>query len=299
MTYSVLHKEHLLKLLDYFVAVCAKYNLKYYLAGGSVIGAVRHKGFIPWDDDVDVYMPRADYEKIQMLPDSVWGGDMRLASWRKTPNYRYDFIKIELTNTTLIERFNPDYVGGVFLDIFPLDMVSDDAHIREKQLNCVRKIQNEYIMSYIQTDSDCESVFQLFKLKLVRLKNRRPTILDEWEEEVSAFNNCKHLIVDFHSPWMHRPMPIEFIGEGVEMEFEGKKYIVPSDYDSYLKHIYGDYTQLPPVEKRVGHSFEYVNYDKRIKESEISKIFALIHKKYSYNVSLKTEIKNLFKLFKF
>lgn len=73
-------KKQLLYLLDTFVEVCQRNGLRYYLAGGSVLGAVRHQGFIPWDDDIDVYMPRNDYETLQRLPDSIWGAEMRLAS---------------------------------------------------------------------------------------------------------------------------------------------------------------------------------------------------------------------------
>ena len=128
-------KQLLLSLLDKFVAVCEQYHLQYYLAAGSVLGAVRHKGLIPWDDDIDVYMPRADYEKLQTIPDEVWGEDMRLATWRKTKNYTYDFLKLELTNTTVIERYHPLYVGGVFLDVFPVDVYPSDketvAHLED------------------------------------------------------------------------------------------------------------------------------------------------------------------------
>ena len=152
-------KQLLLKLLDKFVEVCAQNHLQYYLAGGSVIGAVRHKGFIPWDDDIDVHMPRPDYEKLQLLPDSVWGEDMRLATWRKTQNYTYDFLKLELLNTTVIERLHPNYVGGIFLDIFPLDFISDDkAEVLtfEKKM---RKIEGRYIECTIKNDNECQSIW--------------------------------------------------------------------------------------------------------------------------------------------
>lgn len=101
------------------------------------------------------------------------------------------------------------------------------------------------------------------------------------------------VLVDYHSPWMDRPMPKEYIGEGQLMLFEGKEYIVPSDVDSYLKHVYGDYMTLPPVEKRKGHASEFINYDRRITEAEAERIFVLLHEKYQYRVSLKSEIKTI------
>ena len=161
-------KQLLLKLLDKFVEVCEQNHLQYYLAGGSVIGAVRHKGFIPWDDDIDVHMPRADYEKLQTLPDEVWGEDMRLATWRKTKNYTYDFLKLELTNTTVIERLHPDYIGGIFLDVFPLDYISNsqtEVSLFEENL---RKISKHYIECTIKNDNECKSIWELLGLKIKR-----------------------------------------------------------------------------------------------------------------------------------
>lgn len=288
----VLHKDVLLKLLDAFVEVCKKNGLKYYLAGGSVLGAVRHQGFIPWDDDIDVYMPRRDYETLQQLPGSVWGSEMRLASWRTTLNYRYDFLKVELVNTTLIERIYPNYVGGVFMDIFPLDLVPDDEQTRLEQLNRVRQCCDTYMEAYLLPDGACRNFMELWKLRRFRRANRDAKVLDEWENLVSAYvgQDCAR-VVDYHSPWMDRPMPKEYIGEGQLMLFEGKEYVVPSDVDRYLTHVYGDYMTLPPVEKRYGHCFDYVNYERRLSDREIKVELKRIRKKYAYPFSLKKEVK--------
>ncbi len=286
------HKQILINLLDKFIFVCKQNNLKYYLAYGSVLGAVRHKGFIPWDDDIDVYMPRIDYETIQKLPADTWEG-CRLASWRTVRNYRYDFLKLEDVNTTVIERIHPDYVGGLFIDIFPLDMVCDNEQERLAQLKRVQKVSDIYKKAYLQNDSDCHNRLELIKLKRLRKKNANAQVLDQWEREVSACQNCKNLIVDYHSPWMHRPMKNRIIGDGIEMEFEGKYYIIPSNYDAYLKHIYGNYMELPPVEQRVGHPFEYLNLDRKISEAEAMNIFDSLHRKYAFNVSWKSEIKQV------
>lgn len=288
------NKRLLLSILDYFVDVCQKNGLKYYLAGGSVLGAVRHKGFIPWDDDIDVYMPRRDYETLQQLPDSVWGSEMRLASWRKTHNYRYDFLKIELLNTTLIERIYPEYIGGVFMDIFPLDLVPDDEPTRVNQLRQVRRCFHIYQEAYLRPDVTCRNFIELWRLRRLRRANSDAKVLDEWERLVSAYANqdCAR-IIDYHSPWMDRPMLKEIIGDGQLMQFEGKEYVVPSDTDGYLRHVYGDYMVLPPVEKRKGHLPEYINYNRRISEVEAKQVFERLHKKYHYRVSFKSEIKAL------
>ena len=89
---------------------CVNNNINYSLAYGTLIGAVRHHGIIPWDDDIDVFMPREDYELLQHLPDDIFGQGFRLASWKKTKNYTYDFLKLESLDTTILERFHPNYI---------------------------------------------------------------------------------------------------------------------------------------------------------------------------------------------
>ncbi len=127
-------KQLLLQLLDKFVEVCVQNNLKYYLAYGTVLGAIRHKGIIPWDDDIDIQMPREDYLKLQQLPKSVFGDEFQLSTWSNTPNYPYDFLKLEKLNTTLIERLTKKvYIGGVYIDIFPLDGLASDKIEQQNQ----------------------------------------------------------------------------------------------------------------------------------------------------------------------
>lgn len=292
-------KDCLLKLLDKVVAVCDEHGLRYYLAGGSVLGAIRHKGFIPWDDDIDIYLFREDYEKIQKLPASVWGDEFRLAFYTNTPNYTYDFIKIELTNTSVIERYHPNYHGGVFLDIFPLDFVPNDLEKREQQLSSVKPLTQIYVDAFIKNDSDCSSLWELIALKWLRFRNRDKHVLYQWESLVGIKDVVDLTdVVDYHSPWKHRPMPFEWISEGVYVEFEGKNYRVPSNYDAYLRHVYGNYMQLPPEDKRVGHSFDFVDYDRRLTSQEADDVFKAMHQKYAYKFSVKREIKNVIRIIK-
>lgn len=285
-------KNQLLSLLDKFVAVCEENHLQYYLAGGSVIGAVRHKGLIPWDDDIDVHMPRADYEKLQSLPDEVWGENMRLATWRRTKNYTYDFLKLELTNTTVIERLHPDYIGGIFLDVFPLDYISSDKLKVESFEYAYRRIAEKYIRCTISNDNECKSIFDLMSLKIERLCYNHKKQMEKWEQLAMSFGNNRNKVCHSHGYFYYKGgMNIEWFKEGMLMEFEGRKVLVPSDYDAYLKHVFGDYMKLPPIESRKGHSFLYVNYDRRISREEANTVFAELHKRFAYKFSMKREIK--------
>lgn len=292
-------KECLLQLLDKFVSVCEEYGLQYYLAGGSVLGAVRHKGFIPWDDDIDVHMPRKDYEKLQTLPQSVWGESMYLATWRKTKNYTYDFLKLELANTTVIERLHPNYVGGVFLDVFPLDFISEDQEEVASFESQYKKLAHRYIRCTIAHDNECQSIWELLSLKLNRLFYNHAAWLERWESLASTFGENQNKLCHSHGYfYYHGGMDLNWFGQGMLLEFEGRNVLVPLNYDSYLKHVFGDYMKLPPIEARVGHSFLYVNYDKRVSANEANDIFADLHKKHAYKFSLKREAKYILRKLK-
>lgn len=285
-------KQILLSLLDKFVEVCTKHHLIYYLAGGTCLGAVRHKGFIPWDDDIDVYMPRPDYERLRALSPSEWGGDCyKLQDWRSDNKYRYDFLKFERLDTTLLERYYPNYHGAIFLDVFPLDYYPNDkATIRylEKQLKCIGK---KYIECTIKNDNECHTIFELLLLKCKRKKYNHRKWMEHWERVVSQWGTGD-LAADCHNYfYTHGGMPAEWFGEGCFVEFEGRKLLAPSQTEKYLTHMYGDYMQLPPQEKRVAHQFDYVNAERRLNDEEVEEQFRKIHQKIDYHFSLKREIK--------
>lgn len=294
MDNSALYKSILLELLDYFVKVCEENGLKYYLGGGSVLGAVRHKGMIPWDDDIDIDMPREDYERLQELPDSIWGSNYRLASWKKTHNYRYDFLKLESLNTTLIEKIHPNYVGGLFIDVFPLDIYPADNEYIQTIENDLTSVYSKLLTCVIKHDNECNSLFELLVLKIKRLFYNHKRTVQNLERIAQRSGGKGQMIADFHNYfYCHGGWPADCFGEGTKMEFEGRLYVVPSNWDGFLTHLYGDYMTPPPIEKRYGHSFEYVNCERRISQKEIKDEFRRIHKKYAYHLSLKKWVKVL------
>lgn len=297
-TITTQQKICLLELLDAFLEVCNKYNLTYYMAYGSCLGAIRHKGFIPWDDDLDVYMPRNDFEKLLNLPDNIFGENIRLSTIYNTKNYSYDFPKLELKNTTIIERLYPSYIGGVFLDIFPLDAVPSNEQNRKIQFEKLNKIVDRYVNLYIKHDNDCYNIFDLLSVKIKRLFSKNNmNFIKKWESLVRKHPKEGDNVIDYHNYWSRGPVPYEYFDKGVKVEFEGRDVIVPSNYDKYLKHMYGDYMKLPPLEKRYAHKFDYVNYEKRISDIETKLILEEISNKYKYRFTIKRELKNILKLF--
>lgn len=285
-------KNLLLRLLDRFVQVCDRYKLHYYLAYGTALGAVRHNGIIPWDDDIDVCLMRDDYEKLQLLPDEVWGNEFRLVSWKNDPKYRYHFLKLELLNTTVIEQFDPIYVGGVYLDVFPLDVVPLDKEKAYKQALSVQNCYRKYYLLNALFPKNCTSIFHLLIYQVRHFLYTYQHIQDKWEKEASRYQSePSGKIVCFHSEEFGMPMNSEWFGEGRMLDFEGKRYRVPIDTDSYLKYLYGDYLTPPPIDKRDGHSFLYLNITERIAGTELIIVKKKVKRFVSYHFDINKEWK--------
>lgn len=258
-----------LEMLKQFIAVCEKLKLKYYLLGGTLLGAVRHKGFIPWDDDIDVGMPRADYEifvsKAQaLLPDKYF-----VQTLESDPNLPMNFCKLRNSETTFIEssikklKLN----HGVYIDVFPLDWYPSDENVRRKfhKKNrflslCVGKVFT------IERESGKRKFLRkalkvcTFFMPVKKAVKKREKLLKSFGESDKLANYC--------GAWGAKEIvPKEWYGEGVALEFEGVKVNAPAEYDKWLTQVYGDYMQLPPEEKRVGHHYtEVIDLEKSYKE---------------------------------
>lgn len=242
-----------LEILKVFIEVAEKLNLTYYLVEGTLLGAVRHKGFIPWDDDIDVGMPRADYEKFLSKAPDLLPKNFFLQTFKSDPGYPQNFAKIRNNNTTFLESSlkNKNINQGLFLDIFPIDGCSlefkNSSKFKLTQLICNLRISYAYGKKYSP-----------LKVRLVRPLSLifYPTLksaLTAKERLYTATPN-ENLVTNYHSLWGDKEiMPASWYGNGTVLEFEGIKVNCPKEYDKWLTQVYGDYMKLPPEEKRVTH----------------------------------------------
>lgn len=249
-------KQIEIEMLRYFVDVCSSLNLRYYLLGGTLLGAVRHQGFIPWDDDIDVGMPREDYEVFLKEAPLLLPQHFFVQTIWSDKEYLHCFAKIRNSNTTYIEstaaKRNMNH--GVFIDIFPLDFYPDDK--RKQKLVDIKKL------FFALRIGQCFSSLKPMKIKtriaqyICRLVY--PSVskaLIERERLYKSIPKSKW-IANYGGAWGKKEIvPADWYGEGTELIFEGMKVVAPLHYDKWLTQVYGDYMQLPPEEKRVGHHY--------------------------------------------
>ncbi len=252
-------KQIQLDMLKIFIDICSKNNLQYFLVGGTCLGAVRHRGFIPWDDDIDVGMPREDYEKFSKIASKELPEFLFFQTAETDPQYPMSYGKIRNSNTTYIET-SSKYLKihhGVYMDVFPLDGISDKK-IVQRIVSFKKKIYSKRISNVFYAPNAKQTVLKKFVNGLILLMY--PNIQKTIAKRERLFRRKDYgkskTVVLFGGIWGSREiMPKEIFGEGTQGVFEGVTVTLPQDYDAYLTRIYGDYMTPPPPEKRQGHHY--------------------------------------------
>lgn len=260
MNQEVLKKLHdtEIEILDEIDRICKKYNLQYFLIGGTLLGAVRHYGFIPWDDDLDIAMPRKDYKEFAKIAKYELGGKYIFDSIRNNKLYWLPFAKVRMKDTILEEKIMQKYKGnkGIWVDIFPLDNA-------KKELNLIQKIKYKiivicrYIVSQKMDILENKTVIKKILNKISKVFSIKFLILIIEKVMSSNWNNKSKYFINYGSQYGIKKQTHlkEKYFPAIAVEFEGKKYKAPNDYDYVLTKIYGkDYMQLPPKEKRITHN---------------------------------------------
>ena len=261
---SKLHKV-MIEIFDEFVRICEVNNFTYLLSGGTLLGAVRHKGFIPWDDDIDVSMPRADYEKFIKVFNSIENSKYYLLQMNKP--YYYKYFKLCKKNTIFADPEATDYTG-IFIDVWPLDksfrfllplhtfLIKFSRILYRLKTNTYTK--DQFIMNRPYIRILFKPISLLFPVKFY----------ESMEKLCLVFNKFNAgYVVDFTTWHVEATtFKMESLFPPAKLLFEGKHYNAPCDYDCCLKTQYGNYMELPPVEKRIAHEPEYIIFDTHDKD---------------------------------
>jgi len=241
-------------------AFCKQNGLRYSLAYGTLLGAVRHKGFIPWDDDVDIIMPRRDYQILMNKFNSTHHiQNIKFISHEIDNRYYHPFGKVICASTDVVEKLDSDYHLGVFVDVFPLDKLPDSHNKAHRFFTRIKLLNN------------------ILDIKLMMVSNKRSFIKNliiKMAHLIFAFVSVHYLIeriINISRKYENLPqtkfvgcvcpgvygkkeiMPSKWWDEIIEFDFEGYKFYASAEYDKILKKIYNNYMQLPPLDKRITH----------------------------------------------
>lgn len=243
-----------LNILIYFTEVCEENNLRYYLGGGTLLGAVRHKGFIPWDDDIDVMMPRPDFQKLLSL--SINNENYNIIK-PGTAGYYYNFAKLVDTRTILEEKGIKRIDGlGVYIDIFPLDGMPETPNARKKrfkELNSIRKRINNTCLLKPKFHRNPFAYLNACRIynsnKNIDLSSLQKKYLDSALK--NSFDDSEFVFAAGGAYGARDIFPGKWFEKEIELQFENLTVKAFNGYDFYLTQLYGDYMTLPPEDKRV------------------------------------------------
>ena len=248
-----------LESLIYFDKFCKEYELKYFLLGGCVIGAIRHNGFIPWDDDIDVMKPRRDYERMLRLWKTYESNERFLMLNTDGDTFTGNcFATLVDTSATMVKENQKDIdvPHGIVTDVFPLDGCPDGKLQRYMQYYHAM-MYSLYMTEVVPTNHGMfVKLIGSILLKLVPSRQRRTKIWKKHERKMTRYSfntheKCTELCAGPH--YMTNEYPQRAFADVIYHDFEGMQFPIPQGYDTYLKMAFGNYMELPPEDKQVPH----------------------------------------------
>lgn len=249
-------KKVQLNILQQVHQYCEDNNIVYFLAHGTLIGAIRHNGYIPWDDDIDIAMPRPDYDRFI----NTFNGKiehLQVLSYPFNKDYLYPIAKVQDLRTRVIEQTVNKYPLGVNIDIFPIDGLPQNLSKARSYLSFMRQLGFLRILKQV-TWSTNRSILKNIIIGLYRfisfpLTDRFLLCLIDKKARKYPFGKTDYAGTHVLFTLLYEPVPKDAFLSTVYVTFENTMVKAPIGYDIWLRNIFGDYMQLPPIEKRVSH----------------------------------------------
>ena len=250
-----------LRILDILKAVdstCREHSLRYYIWAGTMIGAVRHKGFIPWDDDLDIAMPRPDYDRLIQHAREWLPEPFEFVCAENDAVYPLPFGKIQDGSTTLIERLHLRYLGGIYLDVFPIDGVPDGWLARKwhfARYQYYKRVLYLLFRDPYKHGHGPSSWVPLLCRKLYSLR----TVQERIRQLLTTYDYDTCTLVADYDDGSRGAMPKTILGTPTPYDFEDMQALGVEHYDTYLRRKYGDYMQIPDGDHQRQHNFHLLD----------------------------------------
>ena len=275
------HQSALYELLCEFDRICQKYGIRYTLFAGTLLGAVRHQGFIPWDDDADVIMLREDYERFLKVATEETDTARFFIQKEHSEHWPMFFSKMRLNSTTCIEKYIPkDYKThmGVYIDIFPCDRAADIEWVRKVQYYASKIIIAKSLNRRGYATNHKGKKFFMTMCRLIPLYPMRRIVVRSNKDD----NTYVHTFLSAAKKYEKNVFPREWFEETVRMQFGDRKFMVSKYYHELLTSLYGEYMVLPKESERsykvhavmidLKHSYEmYADYQRTMKITQYTR----------------------------
>ena len=255
-------KEIELGVMDYIHNICKEKGINYSLAYGSLLGAVRHKGFIPWDDDLDIALKRNEYDKLYQAILEDNNSIYKVVSWENDSRYPYPFYRVYDSRTVYENNYiQNDIELGICVDVFPFDNYKD-INKEITKLDMYRRLSVYTLYGIRNKEAGIKNIIRYVLLVVFRF-----TSVKSWNRKLNAYStidsNSEFIDYLMESKKYSTKIDAKALDEAVECKFEDRVYNIPKDYDHILTTIYGsDYMEIPPLEKRIQHD-KFVAYIKK------------------------------------
>ena len=232
---------------------CISKNIRYSLGGGTLLGAIRHKGFIPWDDDIDIMMPRPDYERFIKEFDG-FDPNLYIQNYFTDNSFHREWSRVCDNRTVIIYVAA---VSGVFIDVFPIDGLPDEKESL-KYIETINKLRIKLWRTTKKKRETLQGNFYIGRIKYYLRKlffPSRKTVISEYEKLFNSnlFETSKYAGAIIGRYGIKEHMDAEVFKKYILVPFENYQFYAIADYDAYLKKHYGDYMKFPPKEDQVGH----------------------------------------------
>lgn len=259
------------EIMDEIHRICIENGITYYMIGGTALGAVRHRGFIPWDLDMDIAMTRENYDRFKEICATELNPRFLYRDYTNTSKFAHPHALLCIKNTFLeikFDKYNPDTENlGIYLDIFPLDNAPADEKLQQKQADRLNRIKNmkKYKLATLYQNSTVKKICKktvsalMFWTSVDEINKKMDACMRQYDSEPTGYL-CS---MASHYSYKKQCMPQEIYGTPQLLEFEGREYYGPQNVDEYLTRIYKDYMKLPSKDEQKQNLavFEKVIFD--------------------------------------